>query len=109
MVKRRNDEVCDGTSAAAMGLRDDEDAATERDLKGRQYGRRIEADRSWTIYHVFTGVPASAGGQAMTGLSRADATRGMLSLNRENVARRKESLCPSEQGNDAVATMAAAS
>ena len=50
----------------------------------RQYGRRIEADRSWTVYHVFTGVPAHADGQIMTGLSRSDATDGMLSLNGRN-------------------------
>lgn len=47
-----------------------------------QYGRRVEADRSWTEYHVFTGVPADCGGGAMTGLSRAVATDRMLWLNR---------------------------
>lgn len=48
-----------------------------------QYGRRVEADRSWTVYHVFTGVPADCGGGgAMTGLSRTDATDRMLRLNR---------------------------
>ena len=47
-----------------------------------QYGRRVEADRSWTVYHVFTGVPADAACGAMTGLSRAAATDRMLSLNR---------------------------
>ena len=47
----------------------------------RQYGRRIEADRSWTVYHVFTGVPAQFETGAMTGLSRADATSAMLALN----------------------------
>lgn len=46
-----------------------------------QYGRRVEADRSWTVYHVFTGVPANCGGGAMTGLSRTEATVRMLRLN----------------------------
>lgn len=45
------------------------------------YGRRVEMDRSWTVYHVFTGLPADAGGGVMTGLSRADATDKMMSLN----------------------------
>jgi hypothetical protein len=54
------------------------------------YGRRIEADRSWTIYHVFTGIPARFGGDAMTGLSRLDATSGMLRLNLRNAECRRE-------------------
>lgn len=57
------------------------DAMSDRSL---QYGRRIEADRSWTIYHVFTGVPARIDSEVMVGLSRSDATRGMLHLNRRN-------------------------
>ncbi|MGO4843704.1 hypothetical protein AB4144_66650, partial [Rhizobiaceae sp. 2RAB30] len=49
-----------------------------------------EADRSWTIYHVFTGIAARFGGDAMTGLSRLDATSGMLRLNLRNAERRRE-------------------
>lgn len=48
----------------------------------RQYGRRIETDRSWTVYHVFTGIPADADAGATTGLNRAEATDRMTSLNR---------------------------
>ena len=48
------------------------------------FGRRIEADRSWSVYHVFTGVPARAGGRSMIGLNRSEATRQMLFLNRRN-------------------------
>jgi hypothetical protein len=55
-----------------------------------QYARRVEADRSWTVYHVFTGVPAHTNGQVMTGLSRLDATDGMLSLNRRKEGRHRE-------------------
>lgn len=54
------------------------------------YGRRVEADRSWTVYHVFTGVPARVGARTMIRLSRDDATESMLSLNRRNARRRKE-------------------
>ncbi len=46
-----------------------------------QYGRRVEVDRSWTVYNVFTGVPADAGCGATTGLSPVDATDRMTSLN----------------------------
>jgi len=54
------------------------------------YGRRIESDRSWTVYHVFTGTPARVDGRSLTGLSRSDATDRMLSLNQYNIQRRKE-------------------
>jgi hypothetical protein len=49
--------------------------------EGRQFGRRIESDRQWTVYHVFTGVPAVVGGHRLAGLSRAAATASMLQLN----------------------------
>jgi hypothetical protein len=54
-----------------------------------QYGRRVETDTSWSIYHVFSGVPATFGGQSLVGLSRSAATEGMLALNRRNDGRRK--------------------
>jgi hypothetical protein len=62
------------------------------DFMDHQFGRRIETDRSWSVYHVFTGVPAHADGQAMIGLSRSDATECMLSLNRRNARRRSSGL-----------------
>ncbi|PTE09842.1 hypothetical protein [Mesorhizobium helmanticense] len=55
------------------------------------YGRRIEMNRSWTIYHVFTGVPAEVGARSMVGLSKVDATAGMLFLNSHNLERRRTS------------------
>ncbi|WP_338036691.1 hypothetical protein [Arvimicrobium flavum] len=48
---------------------------------GDQFGRRIGTDRSWTVYHVFTGIPARIGGCPSTGLNRSDATKHMMSLN----------------------------
>lgn len=71
--------VWDNEGGASAGARGDE-----------QYGRRIEADRSWTIYNVFTGIPASREGLEMIGLSRSIATDGMLSLNRRDEVRRKK-------------------
>ena len=64
--------------------------AERPDTPDDQFGRRVEVDRSWTIYHVFTGVPARVDGMAMTDLSQAAATDGMLSLNLCNVERRKQ-------------------
>lgn len=75
--------------AQAIGVWDNEGGASGRALADEQYGRRIEADRSWTVYHVFSGVPASPDGQAMIGLSRSHATDGMLCLNRNADKRRR--------------------
>ena len=74
-IERRN--------AAAIGIWENEGGALRPDALNHQFGRRIEADRSWTVYHVFTGVPAHVEGDAMTGLTRSVATRGMQALNRE--------------------------
>ena len=71
----------------AIGVWENEGGAG-RHAPNEQYGRRIETDRSWTVYHVFSGVPARSGGQNMTNLDRVDATEGMLSLNRGNQGRR---------------------
>ncbi|MDX8434354.1 hypothetical protein RFN25_13040 [Mesorhizobium abyssinicae] len=60
------------------------------DFGGRQYGRRVEADRSWTVYHVFTGIPAHVNRASMIGLSQSEATKSMLSLNFCCSERRKE-------------------
>jgi hypothetical protein len=53
------------------------------------YGVRVESDRSWTIYHVFTGEPARIDGRTLTGLSRPDAKDRMIALNQFNLGRRK--------------------
>jgi hypothetical protein len=74
----------------ALGAWENEGGAPGRHCMDHQYGRRVEADRSWTVYHVFTGVPAHTNGQVMTGLSRLDATDGMLSLNRRKEGRHRE-------------------
>lgn len=81
-------------NAASIDVWENEGGATGRDSMHHQYGRRIEADRSWTVYHVFTGIPAHAGGAAMIGLSRSDATNAMLSLNRRNDGRHKYRAAP---------------
>ena len=93
-MNARNNETERRRSAAAIGIWENEGGAPGRDSMDHQYGRRIEADRSWTVYHVFTGVPARADGEAMIGLSRSDATEGMLSLNRRNARRQQRTEQP---------------
>jgi hypothetical protein len=85
-----HDETPSSRIAFAIGVWENEGGAPGRDSLDAHYGRRVEADRSWSVYHVFTGIPAHAGGRAMTGLSRADATNRMLSMNGQNQRRRME-------------------
>jgi hypothetical protein len=74
----------------AIAVWENEGGSQGQSSTDHHFGRRVETDRSWSIYHVFTGVPADIDGHAMTGLSRSDATEGMLSLNRRNEGRRRE-------------------
>jgi hypothetical protein len=77
--------------ALAISVWESEGGARAPDAPdGQFFGRRVEMDRSWTIYHVFTAVPVRVGGSALTDLSRSAATEGMLSLNLRNVKRRKD-------------------
>lgn len=87
-MNARNTETDRQRNAAALRIWEDEGGASGRDFTNRQYGRRVEADRSWTVYHVFSGIPAHENGASMTGLNRSDATRSMLSLNQRNAERR---------------------
>lgn len=75
---------------SAIDRWENEGGSQGRHSQGVQYGRRVETDRSWTIYHVFTGVPAHINGNMMIGLTRRIATDRMLSLNRCNEARGQE-------------------
>jgi hypothetical protein len=74
----------------AIAIWENEGGAPGCDLTEHQYGRRIEADRSWTVYHVFTGVPACVGDDDLIGLDRSQATSSMISLNLRNVESRKQ-------------------
>lgn len=90
MNMQHSEETERKRTAAAISIWENEGGAPGQDSMRHHYGRRIEADRSWTIYHVFTGIPARFGADAMTGLSRLDATRGMLRLNLRNTTPRRE-------------------
>jgi hypothetical protein len=74
----------------AIGIWENEGGAPGRASMDCHYGRRVEADGSWSIYHVFTGAPADIGGHSMTRLSRSVATEGMISLNLRNEGWRRE-------------------
>ena len=83
----------DGTEiepALAISVWENEGGAQASKPPDDQFGRRVEFDRSWTLYHVFTGVPARVDGLALTNLSGSAASGGMLSLNRRDVKRQKE-------------------
>lgn len=76
--------------ALRIEIWENEGGASAADALEDQYGRRIERDRTWTIYHVFTGIPARIDGYTLTDLSISEATDGMLSLNRRDALRRSE-------------------
>jgi hypothetical protein len=88
-MNARNTETDRQRNAAALRIWENEGGASGRDFTNRQYGRRVEADRSWTVYHVFSGIPAHENGASMTGLNRSDATRSMLSLNQRHAERHR--------------------
>lgn len=46
-----------------------------------RYGRRIERNGTWTIYHVFSGVPAEYAAWKMVGLNAKTADRALRILN----------------------------
>ena len=87
-------ELTEKTAEFAIDRWENEGGAHGHDSPDLHYGRRVEADRSWTVYHVFTGVPARIDGSTMIGLSQEAATDGMLSLNRRTEARRRNGGSP---------------
>ena len=54
---------------------------------GYRYGRRIERNGTWTIYHVFSGVPAEYAAWKMVGLNVKTAARALRILNAPASAR----------------------
>jgi len=87
-------ELTQKTADFAIDRWENEGGAHGHDSPDLHYGRRVEADRSWTVYHVFTGVPARIDGSTMIGLTQGAATDGMLSLNRRNEARHRNGGSP---------------
>jgi hypothetical protein len=83
-------EATDAFGRFAISTWESEGGAVQFDAMDDSYGRRVEIDRSSTVYHFFTGRPAHERGITMTGLTRGDATEAMLSMNRRNVLRRQK-------------------
>ena len=48
---------------------------------GYRFGRRVERNGTWTIYHVFSGVPAEYASWKMVGLNVKTAERALKILN----------------------------
>ena len=61
---------------------------------GYQYGKRVELDGSWTIYHVFTGVPAQFGAWEMVRMDKGTAKRALRTL---NTPERDQSIAPAQK------------
>jgi hypothetical protein len=89
-MNARDNETEFARHALAIGIWENEGGAPGPDSVDHHYGRRIEADRSWSIYRVYTGLPTDIRGHSMTGLSRSEATEGMMSLNLRNERRQRE-------------------
>jgi hypothetical protein len=83
-----SDRCRDNGDALDIPVWENEGGASGPYDMNHHYGRRIEPDGSWTVYHVFTGVPADMGSRPMAGLSETDATTTMIVLNAH--ARRRE-------------------
>ncbi|WP_274630884.1 hypothetical protein [Arvimicrobium flavum] len=95
MNARNNDtKRTQQTPDLAIDRWENEGGAHRHESPDHHYGRRVETDRSWTVYHVFTGVPARINGNTMIGLTQRVATDGMLSLNRHNEPRRRSGGSP---------------
>lgn len=77
--------------AVDISVWENEGGALARHSMYHNYGRRVEGDGSWTIYHVFTGVPAVLENRLMTMLCETEATTTMIHLNARNALRRKAS------------------
>jgi hypothetical protein len=82
-------ECLENGDAVDISIWENEGGALDRCDMNHHYGRRIEPDGSWTVYHVFTGAPADMGSRPMGGLSKTDATTRVIMLNAHNAKRRK--------------------
>ncbi len=89
-MNRQSNETGLRRNTAAIGIWENEGGAPGRDPTEHQYGRRVEVDRSWTVYHAFTGATARVGNDDLIGLNRSQATSSMMSLNLRNAERRKQ-------------------
>ena len=88
-MNTHSNEPSENPDAIYLNAREREGPTLNYENIHSHYGRRIEPDKSWTIYHVFSGVPATIGGRKMTELGEKEATARVLSLNASNAQKRK--------------------
>lgn len=81
-------------TSLAMKAWSDESEALYPGSMDHHYGRRVEMNGSWTVYHVFSGSPARICGHSTSGLSLPGATDLMMFLNgrNEDLRRRRDGL-----------------
>jgi hypothetical protein len=89
VMNTHSNEPSENPDAYYLNAREREGPTLNYENIHSHYGRRIEPDKSWTIYHVFSGVPATIGGRKMTELGEKEATARVLSLNASNAQKRK--------------------
>ena len=65
-------------------------------VAGYRYGRRVETNGTWTIYHVFSGVPATYGQWKMVDLGVKTAERALKILNDPGSSRPAASETPGQ-------------
>jgi hypothetical protein len=87
-----DNKYCENLDARDLNVWENEGGALDRHDMNHHYGRRIEPNRSWTIYHVFTGGPAELEGWSMTGLGESHATATMIFLDARNAKTRESKL-----------------
>jgi hypothetical protein len=63
-------ELHGNQDAVDISVWENEGGSPDRGNMNHQHGRRIEPNGPWTIYQVFTGVPADTGSRSMMGLKR---------------------------------------
>ncbi len=88
-MNTHSNEPSENPDAYYLNAREREGPTLNYENIHSHYGCRIEPDKSWKIYHVFSGVPANIGGRKMTELGEKEATARMLSLNASNSQKRK--------------------
>jgi len=89
-------------NSLALGIWENEGGALKWDSMDHHYGRRVESDGSWSIYHVYTGRPAAISGYSMTGLSKLDAGKDLIRLNlRSEQLRHERQSASQEDGRSA--------
>ncbi|MEH7880426.1 hypothetical protein V7798_24615 [Rhizobium laguerreae] len=88
-MNSHEDEAERRRNAFVVGTWENKCGAPGRYSMEIEHDRRIESARSWTVYRVSANVPVHAD-HAMSGKSRSQAGKDMMSFNLLNIGYRKE-------------------